>query len=114
MGAQELLIRAHVHIFRKFASYVTDNMLLKSVLRPLLSCGLRWYSSGKLIDVSVNGKSGVSTVVMNRTPVNGLNLELLSELSDTLSDLEKNKCRGMILTSVILWGPLIGVLEFGY
>lgn len=37
---------------------------------------------------------------MNRPPVNSLNLELLTDLSRTLDDLEANKSKGMILTSV--------------
>lgn len=44
--------------------------------------------------------SGISIVSMQRLPVNGLNLELLQALGKTFDDLEKNKSRGMILTSV--------------
>lgn len=43
---------------------------------------------------------GISVVSMQRLPVNGLNLELLQALGKTFDDLEKNKSRGMILTSV--------------
>jgi hypothetical protein len=43
---------------------------------------------------------GISTVTMQRLPVNSLNLELLQELSATLDTLEKDNSRGMILTSV--------------
>ncbi|RZB89889.1 enoyl-CoA delta isomerase 1, mitochondrial-like [Asbolus verrucosus] len=61
---------------------------------------LKTYStSGPLINVAVNEKTGVATATLQRPPVNSLNLELLSELSNTLTDLEKNKCRGLILTS---------------
>lgn len=54
-----------------------------------------------LVQVDVNGK-GYAVVTLNRPPVNSLNLELLSTLSNTLDDLEKNKSRGLILTSVSL------------
>lgn len=43
---------------------------------------------------------GVSIVEMNRPPVNGLNLELLSDLVESIEHLEENKSKGMILTSV--------------
>jgi hypothetical protein len=43
---------------------------------------------------------GISTVTMQRLPVNSLNLELLQELSATFDTLEKDNSRGMILTSV--------------
>lgn len=44
--------------------------------------------------------AGVAVVTMQRPPVNGLNLELLEQLGNTIKDLEKNNSRGMILTSV--------------
>ena len=37
---------------------------------------------------------------MNKPPVNSLSLEMIQSLSQTLSQLEKDKCRGVILTSV--------------
>lgn len=57
-------------------------------------------STGSLVDVKVNDKTGVATVTMQRPPVNGLNLELIKALSDTLDDLSNNRSKGMILTSV--------------
>lgn len=61
---------------------------------------LRSYcSASKLVDVQVDDKSGIATVTMQRAPVNGLNLELLTDLSDALTDLDNNNARGMILTS---------------
>lgn len=60
----------------------------------------RYSSDKKLVNVSVNEKSGVAVVTMQRLPVNGLNLELITDLSSTIDELESNKCRGMILTSV--------------
>lgn len=54
----------------------------------------------ELVQVDVNGTTGFATVTMNRAPVNSLNLDLLSAISKTLDDLQNNKSRGMILTSV--------------
>ncbi|XP_031628189.1 enoyl-CoA delta isomerase 1, mitochondrial-like [Contarinia nasturtii] len=53
----------------------------------------------KYVNVAVDDKTGIATVEMNRPPVNSLNTPLLQELSTTLSDLTKNKSRGLILTS---------------
>jgi hypothetical protein len=53
-----------------------------------------------LVLVDVNDKTGYATVTLNRAPVNSLNLDLLSEFSKTLDDLQNNKSKGMILTSV--------------
>ncbi|GJQ79698.1 hypothetical protein Trydic_g5845 [Trypoxylus dichotomus] len=60
----------------------------------------RSYSSGnKLVAVSVNEKTGIATVTMQRPPVNGLNYELLTELKSTLDELGSAKVKGAILTS---------------
>lgn len=56
--------------------------------------------TNQLVNVEVNDQSGIAIVTMNRKPVNGLNLELFEALSNTLDDLENNKTRGAILTSV--------------
>lgn len=56
-------------------------------------------SSGKLTTVEVNDKTGVATLTMNRPPVNGLNLELLRDIHNSIDEIESNKCRGLILTS---------------
>lgn len=64
---------------------------------PKVRC---FSSAAKHLDVSVNEDNGVATVTMKRPPVNSLNYELLTEFSNVLTDLDKNKSRGMILTSV--------------
>jgi len=46
--------------------------------------------------------TGIATVTMQRLPVNSLNLEMLTELNKTVTQLEKDKCRGLILTSVCM------------
>lgn len=63
---------------------------------------MRCLSSGatNLVNVDVNDKTGIAVVTLNRPPVNSLNLELLTDFSNTLDDLESNKSKGMILTSV--------------
>lgn len=67
--------------------------------RALLS--VRYYSSSsKLVDVQLNDKNGIAIVTMQRPPVNGLNLELINNLTSTIDELEKNKARGFVLTSV--------------
>lgn len=54
----------------------------------------------KLTTVEVNDKSGIATLTMNRPPVNGLNLELLTSINQSIQEIEGNKSRGLILTSV--------------
>lgn len=63
---------------------------------------IRCLSSGakNLVNVDMNDKTGIAVVTLNRPPVNSLNLELLQDISKTLDDLESNKSKGMILTSV--------------
>lgn len=79
--------------------------MLRSVLRASTTrlgvTGLRFCSSAadKLVITEVDDKTGYATVTLNRPPVNSLNLELLTAISETLDDLQNNKSRGMILTS---------------
>lgn len=76
---------------------ILRNLTRARILRPK---NVRFLmSSEKLVDVQVNEKTGVSTVTMNRPPVNGLNLDLLSDLLSVFSDLESERSRGVILTS---------------
>lgn len=44
--------------------------------------------------------TGIATVVMNKPPVNSLNYEFLDEIKTQLNQLQNDKVRGMILTSV--------------
>lgn len=57
-------------------------------------------SNDHLILCNVNDKTGYAKVELNRPPVNSLNLELLVQFSHILDECERNKCRGMIVTSV--------------
>ncbi|XP_067621613.1 enoyl-CoA delta isomerase 1, mitochondrial-like [Eurosta solidaginis] len=49
--------------------------------------------------LEVNDKTGIATLTLNRPPVNSLNLELLTDIRDSIKDAESNKCKGLILTS---------------
>lgn len=69
-------------------------------MRSVPKCCRAYSSSNKLVDVKINDKSGIAVVSMQRAPVNALNLELLTGLSDTLNELNNIQCRAMILTSV--------------
>lgn len=59
----------------------------------------RFSSEAKFVAVNVDDKSGVATLALQRPPVNSLNLDVLKEISSSLTELEKSKCRGLILTS---------------
>lgn len=74
--------------------------LSKTQLVPKLPARCFSSETNKLVKVEVNDQTGIALVTMNRKPVNGLNLELFEALSNTLDDLENNKTRGAILTSV--------------
>lgn len=50
--------------------------------------------------VDVDDKTGIATVTMNRPPVNSFNLELLRDFHESIKQVESNKSRGLILTSV--------------
>lgn len=57
-------------------------------------------SASKLTTIEVNDKTGIATLTMNRPPINALNVELLQDLHKSIQDIESNKSRGLILTSV--------------
>lgn len=83
-----------------FASKVaTANRLVQSGLQLNRSWVRSCSSAGKLVNVDINSNSGIATVTMNRPPVNSLNLELLTDLIDSMDAVKKNKCLGMILSS---------------
>ncbi|XP_068140481.1 enoyl-CoA delta isomerase 1, mitochondrial-like [Drosophila tropicalis] len=49
--------------------------------------------------VEVNDKSGIATLSMNRPPVNLLDIEMMNSIIDSITEIECNKSRGLILTS---------------
>ncbi|XP_060840334.1 enoyl-CoA delta isomerase 1, mitochondrial-like [Rhopalosiphum padi] len=57
------------------------------------------HVSQSMLQSTVDEKSGIATVTMNKPPVNSLNLEFLDEINTQLNKLQKDKIRGMILTS---------------
>lgn len=53
-----------------------------------------------LVNLSVDDKTGIATLELNRPPVNSLNMPLLKDISSALTDVSKNRSKGLILTSV--------------
>lgn len=72
---------------------------LTRLVKSSLMCR-KYGTDHQMIGVKVNEKSGFVTATLQRPPVNSLNLEFLTSLSNLLQDLENDKCRGLILTSV--------------
>ncbi|XP_011190226.1 enoyl-CoA delta isomerase 1, mitochondrial [Zeugodacus cucurbitae] len=60
---------------------------------------VRSLSSTANTILEVNDKTGIATLTLNRSPVNSLNLELLTDIRNSIKDAESNKCKGLILTS---------------
>lgn len=84
--------------FLKLAKVANFNSA-KCIAPSLVRCQST-AAAQELVLVDVDDKTGISTVTLNRPTVNSLNLELLTAISKTLDDLQNNKSRGMILTSV--------------
>lgn len=57
-------------------------------------------SANGLVNLTVNDKTGIATLELNRPPINSLNTALLTDISSALDELTKNRSKGMILTSV--------------
>lgn len=77
-------------------------MLLRNCARFVkFSLKSRKYGTiNPTLSVDVNEKTGFVTATLQRPPVNSLNLELMTSFLNLLKDLENDKCRGLILTSV--------------
>ncbi|XP_058820014.1 enoyl-CoA delta isomerase 1, mitochondrial-like [Topomyia yanbarensis] len=69
---------------------------LRLSTRPLSG---RVKQSESLVLTKIDSNTGYAEVTLNRAPVNGLNLELLETLGNTMDNLEREKVKGMILTS---------------
>nr|CAH7725972.1 unnamed protein product [Callosobruchus chinensis] len=65
----------------------------------VIATALSENSEAKLVSLTTDDKSGVSVLSLQRPPVNSLNLELLRDIQTALTEAEKNKSRGVILTS---------------
>lgn len=84
------------------SSLLKKSLLLTPSFKSLSVAMVSRFSStsdSKDIGVSVNEKTGVATVKLQRAPVNSLNTEFLKNIETTLNTLEKEKARGLILTS---------------
>lgn len=57
-------------------------------------------ASPPLVDLCVDNQTGIATLTLSRPPVNSLNLELLTAISQALDQVEENRSKGLILTSV--------------
>ena len=64
--------------------------------------GISSTSDSKLVLIDINEKNGIATLSLNRHPANSFNLDLLNAFDNALRELEINKPRGMILTSVCI------------
>jgi shikimate kinase len=56
-------------------------------------------SNRPVVDLQVD-REGVAVLTMQRAPVNSFNVELMTAIADTLEHVEKEKFKGLILTSV--------------
>lgn len=82
-------------MFRKLA--------LKKCIRSLSldrSISTSVARQSNLTTLSVDDKTGIATLEMNRPPVNSLNTLLLKDISNALDEIAKNRSKGLILTSV--------------
>ncbi|KAL0840086.1 hypothetical protein ABMA28_015405 [Loxostege sticticalis] len=70
--------------------------LLRTARRVLPAKSLS--TSGQLTDLTVDNE-GIATLTLQRAPVNSLNVELLQELTTVLGQVEKDKAKGLVLTS---------------
>lgn len=66
---------------------------------------LRYQSSTagqqqEVISIDTDVKTGISTMKLNNKPVNCMALNFLKEFCDKMDYLEKQKARGLIVTSV--------------
>ncbi|KAK3588949.1 hypothetical protein CHS0354_043118 [Potamilus streckersoni] len=71
--------------------------------RSLLLQSARWVTSAsKTLTVTMDDKTGIAEMSLNRPPVNSLSLEFMTEINIALEKLEHEKfCRGVIITSAI-------------
>lgn len=83
----------------KSTSFVCKN--LTNIVKHTFQKNVRAFGSGSgFVNVQINSKTGIATVSLQRPPVNGLNLELVTELTNATMQIEKDKGRGIIVTSV--------------
>merc|ERR1711911_513829 len=84
------------------AERMAVNLAHRSLLATVCNyASHRLYSSAALVNVKMEETKGFAVVSMSKPPVNSLSLEMIQSLSQTLGQLEKEKCRGVILTSAL-------------
>lgn len=98
MCVKIIFISLKGHIACKEKNMMSQKIL--SLLRRTVVISRQLSSASKLTTVEVNDKTGIATLTMNRPPINALNVELLQDLHKSIQDIESNKSRGLILTSV--------------
>lgn len=69
-------------------------------LMPMRMFSVSSQCANRLINLSVNDKTGIATLEFNRPPVNSLNTALLQDINGALDELTRNRSRGLIFTSV--------------
>lgn len=79
-------------------SRVVLNSQKNNLIRSISSTSA--LNSSDLVLIDINDKTGYATLSLNRHPANSFNLDLLNAFDNALGELEINKPRGMILTSV--------------
>lgn len=91
--------------FTDFSSYriMFKKLASKECIRSLSlsrSISTSMSRQSKFTTLSVDDKTGIATLEMNRPPVNSLNTLLLKDISNALDEVAKNRSKGLILTSV--------------
>lgn len=71
-----------------------------SILPRTMLISRQLSTASKLTTVQVDDKTGIATLTMNRPPINALNVDLLQDLHRSIQEIQENKSRGLILTSV--------------
>lgn len=89
--------------------------MITSVL-PCLALHCRNYakSSRTFVQVTNDEATGVTTLALNRPPVNSLSLDLLTEIAEEISQLEEDKsAKAIVLTSAVpnIFSGGIDILE---
>lgn len=82
---------------------IRNSLIMNKLTKPAINL-FRNYAvaspTNNLINLTVNDKTGIATLELNRPPVNSLNTLLLQDISNALDDITKNRSKGLILTSV--------------
>lgn len=79
------------------ATFVSKSV--KPILRVSTTTRIQSASLSSL--VKLEERQGYAVVSMQKPPVNSLSLEMIQALSESLTELEKSKCKGFILTSAL-------------